>query len=375
MRKLNPTIPSPTPPKEPSAPADRVLNVAIVGLRHLHPRAYMPLFAGVTGTRVVAVVEQDESLRGFFAKEFGLVAYADLDSMLGRQTPDVAAIFLPHVDCPAAAIRCAERGVHIMVEKPVAVSADSAQSIVTAVRRAGVKMTTGYCWRLHPVAREIKRLIASGVLGEVIGGEGRCAAGRLTRYIEGNAAWMLQKSKSGGGPIYNLGVHWIDLFRWLLEDEVAEVSGRNVKVNTCYDVEDNSYAHLRFHRGTLVALDISYTVPDSFPYGRDLYVALRGTKGVLSWAPTFEGQKDILQICSDDPGMSGSPFRQMEFNLESVPGYAGCMGHEYVRTFLEAVRSGGEPPITGEDSVAVLRVVEAIYHAAAERRWVDVKPR
>jgi predicted dehydrogenase len=270
-------------------------------------------------------------------------------------------------------VRCAEKGVHVMVEKPVAASAAGAQSIVTAVRRAGLKMTTGYCWRLHPVAREIKRLIASGALGEIIGGEGRCAAGRLTRYVEGNAAWMLEKASSGGGPIYNLGVHWIDLFRWLLADEVAEVSGRNVKVNTRYDVEDNSFAHLQFSRGPLVALDISYTVPDSFPHGRDLYIALRGTKGALSWAPAYEGEKDILQICSDDPAMSDSPFRQIEFNLGAVAGYGGCMGREYVRAFADAILSGGEPPITGEDGVAALRVVEAIYQAADEKRWIEVK--
>jgi predicted dehydrogenase len=333
----------------------------------------MPLFAAVPVVKPVAVVEKSVVLREPFAAEFGLAPYADLDAMLEQEKPDIAAIFLPHIDCPAAAVRCAENSVHIMVEKPVAVSAAGAQSIVTAVRGAGLKMTTGYCWRLHPVAREIKRLIASGVLGEIIGGEGRCAAGRLTRYVEGNAAWMLEKASSGGGPIYNLGVHWIDLFRWFLADEVAEVSGRNVRVNTRYDVEDNSFAHLRFNQGTLVALDISYTVPDSFPYGRDLYIALRGTKGVLSWAPAYEGEKDILQICSDDPAMSGSPFRQIEFNLETVPGYGGYMGREYVRAFADAILSGGEPPITGEDGVAALRVVEAFYQAADEKRWIEVK--
>lgn len=350
----------------------KTLKVAIVGLAHLHPRAYMPLFAANPATRVVGVMEKDAALREPFAKEFGVAGYADLDAMLATEKPDIAAIFLPHVDCPAAAIRCAEQGMHVMVEKPVAVSADAAQSIVTAVRRAGVKMTTGYCWRLHPVAREIKRLIATGVMGDIIGAEGRCAAGRLTRYLDGHAPWMLEKAKSGGGPLYNLGVHWIDLFRWMLQDEVVEASGQNVKINRQYDIEDNSYAHLRFAKGTILALDISYTVPDSFPYGRDLYIGLRGTRGALSWAPAYEGQKDVLHLCSDDPAMKGSPLRAMEFNLEPVKGYSGYMGAEYVRSFADAILSGGEPPITGEDGVAALRVVETVYRAAAEKRWVQV---
>jgi predicted dehydrogenase len=333
----------------------------------------MPLFAMIPSTRVVAVVEKDASLRKPFTQEFGVAGYSDLDVMVQKEKPDVAAIFLPHIDCAPAAIFCAEKGVHVMVEKPMAVSADAGQLIVTAARRAGVKLTTGYCWRLHPVAREIKRLVASGIIGNVIGAEGRCAAGRLTRYIDGHAPWMLEKAKSGGGPIYNLGVHWIDLFRWVLQDEVVEVSGQNVKINSCFDIEDNSYAHLRFDKGTMLALDISYTVPNSFPNGRDLYIGLRGTRGVLSWAPAYEGQKDLLQLCSDDPAMSGSPVRSTEFDAESVKGYSGYMGREYVRMFADAVLTGNEPPITGEDGVAALRVVEAVYRAAAERRWVEVK--
>jgi predicted dehydrogenase len=333
----------------------------------------MALFAQLPAMRVVAVVEADPVLRESFAKEFAIHGYASLDVMLKKEKPDIAAIFLPHIDCPAAAIKCARKGVHVMVEKPMAVSADAAQSIVAAAHEAGVKMTTGYCWRLHPVAREIRRLVAGGIIGDVIGAEGRCAAGRLQRYIDGHSPWMLEKAKSGGGPIYNLGVHWIDLFRWILQDEVTEVSGQNVKINRSHDIEDNSFAHLRFSKGTMLALDISYTVPDSYPYGRELYIGLRGTRGTLAWAPAYEGQKDVLQICSDDPALGGSPVRSMEFNLEAVKGYSGYMGREYVRAFADAVRSGGEPPITGEDGVAALRVVEAVYQAAAGKRWVEVK--
>lgn len=351
---------------------DRTLLIAIIGLRHLHPRLYLPLFATTPGLRLVAVVEADAAVREAFARDTGVAAYPDLETMLRQTTPDIAAVFLPHAECAPAAICCAEHGIHLMVEKPVAASAAAAQTIVTAARSAKVLMTTGYCWRMHPVAREIKRLVAAGVIGKVIGAEGRCAAGRLTRYLEGNAAWMLEKAQSGGGPLYNLGVHWIDLFRWILQDEVVEVSGRNVKNSRHYDIEDNSFAHMRFGRGTIVALDISYTVPDSFPCGRDLYIGLRGTRGVLSWSPAYEGQQDVLRICSDDSALAGSPQRAMEFELEPVKGYSGYMGREYVRNFVDAVRTGHVPQITGEDGVAVLRVVEAIYRAADEKRWVEV---
>lgn len=267
------------------------LNVGIVGLGHLHPRAYVPLFEGA-GARVSAAVEADAFLRSAFSAEFGVPVFRSVRAMLAAQKPDIAAIFLPHADCPAAAEACARAGVHLMVEKPMAASAAGAARIVRAARKHRVKLTTGYCWRLHPAAREFKRLVQSGIVGRIVGAEGRCAAGRLQRYIDGHASWMLQRARSGGGPMYNLGVHWIDLFRWMFEEEVTEVCGQNAKVNRAYDIEDNSLAMLRFSGGALAALNISYTVPDAFPYGRDLYLSVRGTQGVISWAPAYEGEND-----------------------------------------------------------------------------------
>lgn len=348
------------------------LKVAIVGLGHLHPRSYMPLFEAFKSMKVTSVVEKNTELRESFCRDFGLTGYSATGRMLQNEKPDIAAIFLPHVDCPDAAAECAAAGAHLMVEKPMAASTAGARRIVDAARRAGVKLTTGYVWRLHPVAREFKRIVNSGVLGEIVGGEGRCAAGKLFRYIEGNSPWILERKKSGGGPMYNLGVHWIDLFHWILGDKVTSVSGRNTKINKEYDIEDNSFAHMRFSNGAIVALDISYTVPDAFPYGRDLYLSLRGTKGVISWAPAFEGQKDILYICSDDPAFAGSPRVTQEFNLEPVKGYAGFMGREYVRTFGEAVLHNAKLPVTGEDGVNALNVVESIYKSDRQKKWVNL---
>jgi len=349
------------------------LKVAIIGLGHLHPRSYMALFKTVPEVRVTSVMEPDAPLRNLFCKDFGITGYDNLQSLLKAERPDIAAIFLPHVDCPAAAEACAAAGCHLMVEKPMAASRAGAERIVAAAKKHRVRLTTGYCWRLHPVTREIQHLIHSGAIGRVVGGEGRCAAGRLTRYLEGKAPWILEKAKSGGGPMVNLGVHWIDLCRMVLDDEVVGVSGCNVKVNTSYDVEDNSFAQLRFSKGAVVALDISYTVPDAFPFGRDLYLSFRGTRGVISWAPAYEGQKDVLFICSDDPAFAGSPRRNVEFELQPTPGYSGFMGLEYVKAFVRSIHEKGEPPITGRDGVEALRVVEAIYRAASAKRWVEIK--
>ena len=144
--------------------------------------------------------------------------------------------------------------------------------------------------------------------------------------------------------MFNLGVHWIDLYRWLLADEVVEVIGKNVHVKQQYDIEDNSFALLTFSRGTVLALDISYTVPESYPFGRDLYLALRGVTGVLSWSPSFEGVEERLFVCSDTGEYSQAPHQHLDFDLPQHTGYAGAMGHHFlsescgVHPFRQATR-------------------------------------
>ena len=96
--------------------------------------------------------------------------------------------------------------------------------------------------------------------------------------------------------MFNLGVHWIDLYRWLLADEVVEIIGKNVHVNEQYDIEDNSFALLTFSRGTVLALDISYTVPESYPFGRDLYLALRGARACSPGARRSRAQRAPVRL-------------------------------------------------------------------------------
>lgn len=346
------------------------LKAAFLGLSHLHPRSYVAHLNAISGITLVAVAEANLAVLEDFARDFPVRAYGDWRELLAKEQFDVAMIFLPHADCPEAAGACAARGLHVLVEKPMAASADGIRRMIAAADSSHVTLSTPYVWRYHPVTRQMKRLIDEGITGRVVGCEARCAAGRLSRYIEGNAGWMLQKARSGGGPMFNLGVHWIDLFRWLLADEVVEVSGKNLRVNQQYDIEDNSYALLTFSKGTILSLHASYSVPESFPFGRDLYLALRGENGVMAWSPSFEGTRESLFVCSDRGEYSQPSRQQVRFDLPPQSGYAGLMGLEYLTALVDSIRAGKPPAITGHDGLKALEVVEAIYQSADSGRSV-----
>ena len=113
-------------------------------------------------------------------------------------------------------------------------------------------------------------------------------------------------------------------------------------------------------------------MPDSYPFGRDLYLALRGTNGVLSWSPSFEGTKERLFVCSDS-GEYSLPARQhLDFELPPQPGYGSVMGLRFLSDLVESVRTGKPPAITGQDGLKALEVVEAIYQSAESGRSVKL---
>ena len=348
------------------------VKIGIIGLRHLHPRSYMTLFDAIETMEVIAVAEQDDGLRQKFVADFQLNGYADWHELYATEAIDLAAIFLPHIDCLPAAMEGIDHGIHLLIEKPMTVDSESAERIVRSAAKKNLLVTTPYVWRYHPVVQDIKRLIHEGALGTIIGCEGRCAAGRLNRYLEGHAAWMLDKNQSGGGPMYNLGVHWIDLFNYLLRAKVISAFGKNVRVNQAYNIEDNSFAILTYESGATLSLDISYTVPESYPNGRDLYIGIRGTKGVIQWSPAYEGEQDELFICSDHESFRSAPRQRRVYELGATPGYSGVMGLEYLKDVANAVINNKPAPILASDGVAVLKIVEAIYQSAQKNCAVSL---
>ena len=173
--------------------------------------------------------------------------------------------------------------------------------------------------------------------------------------------------------MHNLGVHWIDLFRWLLQDEVEAVTGMVSHLQYGLEVEDSSFALLRFSQGAVATLDISYSVPDAYPAGRDLFIGIRGTRGTLSWSPAWGGTADEIFLCSGQPEFVDGPVRTLQIASRNAPGYAGICGLAYLRDAIDAATTGRPAEVTGLDGLRTLEVVEAVYASAAAGRTLTVE--
>ncbi len=342
------------------------LKVAIIGLQHLHPVSYMPHLIN-SNLELVALSDDDAELLKKRQPLFpgNLNYYTDYKKLLDKEKLDIAFIFSPHYLCPDVVEYAASKKINIVVEKPIAASYEGGLRIQKACESNGIIASVPYAWRFHAATKVIKKMLDFGYLGEIKALEGRCIAGRIDRYVEGNSAWMLEKKKSGGGPMWNLGVHWIDLFRYLMKFPKAErVYAEYTKISKTVDIEENSFGIVKFNNGAVATLNVGYSSPASFPYGRDLHINIRGTLGSLTWNPAFEGSDDEIFLCSDHPEICTAPNRTIKMVQKSAKGYVGMMGFEFVKEFADCVRNKKQPLVTVSEAAEVLHIAEALNKSA-----------
>ena len=341
------------------------LGLGIIGLHHQHPRWYHPLWDHLPEYRPVAIAEEDEAFLAAENEFFRLDAFTDYRKLLGRADIDVVIIFLKHSLMPEAVRAAAAAGKHIIVEKPCAADMDGMRRIAeTALTHPDLTIRAPYVWRTHPVSKKIHELIVSGTVGRITAMEARLNAGTAHRYIRDNSQWMLQSSE-GGGPMWNLGVHWIDYFRWITGKEITGVSGivSGPFGKPDRDIEDNAQALLSFGDGAVGIIEASYSLPDSYPGKRDISVTFRGTQGVISWQPAWEGTTDQLLVVSDHELFGEQRCQLIEIVSKKIPGYGGHMAWTWLKDFAAAVREHRAPLVCIDDMVAAVGVADAFYRS------------
>ena len=350
------------------------LGLGIIGLHHQHPRWYYPLWNNLPEYIPVAIADDDKPFLDSENDFFKLKTYTDYHDLLAREDIDVVLIFLPHSRMPEAFEAAAASGKHVILEKPCAADVDGVKQIADTARRyPNIIISAPYCWRTHPVSERIHSLIQTGTIGRITAVEGRLNAGTAQRYIRDNAPWML-KSSEGGGPMWNLGVHWIDYFRWITGQEIIEVSGvtSGPHGDLVRDIEDNAQALISFEDGAVGMLDISYSLSEDYPGKRDIYVSIRGTHGALSWTPAWQGFRDELLVVSDNESGEKDRCRTLEIISKDIPGYGGHMAWTWLKDFAKAVRENGTPLVGIDDIRRAVEVADAFYRSVKSGKHESV---
>jgi predicted dehydrogenase len=204
--------------------AKKKFGVGIVGSGGIAQGAHMPAFAALPDVQILAVCDVSKSARTSAAEKFNVPhQFETWQPMLEMDEIDIVSVCTPNAYHFAPTVDALKAGKHVLVEKPMAISVDEAKKMAAAARKAGKKLMIGQTARFNPQSQSLKRFVDSGAVGDVY--YARAMALRR-RGIPGWGAFT-SKELSVGGPVFDIGVHILDLTLWLMGfPEPVAVSAR-----------------------------------------------------------------------------------------------------------------------------------------------------
>ena len=331
---------------------DRELRVGLAGLGSMG-RNHLRILAGREDIRLVAVADPiadllasatDQSDADGFAEPLAMIAAAELDALV------IAAPTTAHVPLALAAI---ERGIAVLVEKPLAATIDEAMRIVDAAREAGVPVQVGHVERFNPAVLELGRLIAAGWLSTIYSIASRRAGPFPARIRD-------------VGVTVDLATHDADILSWIAGERPSRVYAETAQRIHATN-EDLLFGVLQFPSGATGMLDVNWLTPAK---RRQLVVV--GEEGMFEldyltqrltftratdttnprliggYAPTFEGEVVELPVASAEP---------LSSELEA---------------FIGVVRHGGKPVVDAVDGMWAVAIATSLLAAAANGTAVDL---
>ena len=323
----------------------------ILGTAKIALEKVIPGMRGSALAQVVAIASRDIAKARAAANGLGIPrAYGSYQELI--DDPDIEAIYNPlpnHLHVPWS-IRAAEAGKHVLCEKPIALTAREALDLLEARDRTSVQIGEAFMVRTHPQWLKVREIIASGRIGEL-----RLIAGHFSYYrrdpndIRSRVEW-------GGGALMDVGCYPITISRWLFGAEPTEVIGL-IERDPDLRIDRLTSGLLRFERGQATFTCATQLVPYQT-------MQIFGTKGRIGVEIPFNAPpRDECRIFVDDGSdLAGGGVETITF--PPVDQYA-----VQADRFSEAIRGVGTVPVSLEDAVGNMAVIDALFRSAESREW------
>jgi predicted dehydrogenase len=306
------------------------------------------------GIEIAAIYGTNAAKIARLCREHGGKPYSDLDQFLAHRPMELVAIGSPSGLHATQGIAAAQHGLHVLTEKPIDISTERADALITAADRAGVKLGVFFQDRCKPDILRVKQAVDSGVLGRAILADARVKWYRPPDYYA-NSHWRGTSALDGGGALINQAVHTVDLLLWLFGD-VVSVQATSKALLHPIETEDTLVTLLEFANGALGVLQAATSAYPGYPR----WLELTGSEGTLIIeqdrllaADLRNAREDLLTGGKADENPSASS-----------PVVSDVRGHQSVlEDFLRAIQTNATPRCDGREGRRSLALVEAIYAA------------
>ncbi|MBO9605434.1 MAG: Gfo/Idh/MocA family oxidoreductase [Paenibacillaceae bacterium] len=336
------------------------LRVAVIGCGAIAIRRHIPEYAANSNVELVAFADPVPGRAQGVADQYGGVAYTDYETLLREVEPDAVSVCTPNALHAPVSIAASKAGAHVLVEKPMAGTAEEGEAMIAAAKAAGKFLMVGHNQRLMPPHVKAKEILASGKLGRVL--TFRTAFGHPgpeSWSVDGKESWFFRKQDAIMGAMGDLGVHKSDLIRWLLADEVVDIAafvGTLDKKDT--DVDDNASCILRMKSGAVGTLVASWT----YYKGGDNSTILWCENGVLK-IDTDPNDQVIVEL------RNGT---QERYRVGAMATNEKQTTSGVIDAFVTSIVTNTPPSISGEEGLRSLKVILAAFESQANGLVVRV---
>lgn len=325
----------------------------IIGAGVISERNMIPAMLKARDTELVAVMDVNQDRVKKIADDFSIPKfYTKEDQLLEDKNVEAVYIATPGHLHAKQAIAASKHGKHILCEKPMALTVKECEEMIAACQENHVKLTTGFMMRFHPHHLKAKELIESKAIGEIV----KARAQWNFWYPPKAGLWRHAPDLGGGGCLMDVGIHCVDLLRFLV-GEVAEVVALTGNVIFQYPVEDISTLALKFKTGAHGIIENSFAVDSkNSPNGVELY----GTKGVITTWKTISCFVGGTMTTFIDGKEERYPVSEVDTYQKEIEDFADC------------IKDKKSSSVNGEDGLYALKTVLAGYESAKSKRTVQV---
>lgn len=331
------------------------VRYAVVGLGHIAQAAVLPGMRQAKDSIIAALVSDDTLKKKTLSNKYHVpqaVGYDAYDELLHSGSIDAVYIALPNDQHFDFTMRALQAGIHVLVEKPMAVSAPQCQEMIEASRRSGALLMVAYRLHFEPLNLRALALAETRKLGDL-----RFFSSTFSMQVREGDIRSLPESQ-GGGPLYDLGVYCINAARGLFQAEPTEVTAFAARSEDVRFVDSDEMisAILRFPHERLAVFTVSFGAATRAAYD------LVGTKGSLRVDPAYEYEEELRQQLT----VKG---RTTEKTQPIGDQFAAEIAY-----FSRCILKRREPEPSGIEGLADVRVVEAILESARSHRPVSIPP-
>lgn len=299
---------------------------------------------------------------------FGGRVYDTAEELIADKGIDAVSVCAANKFHAELTIAALNAGKHVLCEKPMAVSLDDCEAMLAAAKANGKRLLIGQNQRLAPTHVKAKAILNSGELGRVITFQSTFGhRGPESWSVDQSAnTWFFKKETASFGSMADLGIHKIDLMRYLIPGRVTSVFAtldtldKKFPDGTPIEVDDNSVELLRFDTGTMGTVTTSWTY-----YGEECNAStLYCEKGIMK---LYHNPRYSLEIEYENGTKTRYEIDRMQTNED-----AQQMNSGVIDTFVSAVLTGEASPLDAEDIIESMRVVFACLDSAKQQRPVSL---